>query len=171
MNATAAFQLTAINRGIGEIKIHRAGCADLKREARGASTWNIEARTHEDVIRSCFSDMIDSGEGELAEYMGGVDYVACCKDFLRAAKAATADPTGHEWSEAPFEAAAPAQRTRTAQADIILAFLADHRGTAYTPHQIAVAMGHKGLRDACKRLAAAGTIEQASDKPVSYRLA
>lgn len=163
MNTT---DFTAINRGTGEIEIHKPGCKDLKRGARGASTWNITAATHEDVIRDCFADMIDSGESTVEECIEGVTYANCTRRPAAAAPVQTqvdADTT----TVIP----APTSRKNSKQAEIILTFLAQHAGTAYTPHQISVAMGHKGLRDACARLAAQGVIIKASDKPVSYKIA
>lgn len=157
MNTTDTPTFTAINRGTGEVEIHLTGCQDLKRGVRGASIWQVNGWTHEEVIRDVFSDMIDSGESTVEDCWEGVHYARCAGAVI---------PKRSTDTEA-----APAQRTRTAQADIITAFLTAHRGTAYTPHQISTGTGHKGLRDACKRLAAAGTIEQASDKPVSYRIA
>lgn len=78
MTATA-HNLTAINRGLGTVKIHVAGCADLKKDAKGASIWDINNVTCvEDIVRDVCQDMIDEG-GNVSweDFMGDIDIVAC----------------------------------------------------------------------------------------------
>ena len=167
MNTTANTEthtVTAINRGLGTIEIHKQGCKDLKRNARGASIWNIEAASQKDVASDVFEDHIAE---ELAPELGGfgwkeynveLTYMNCCPDL----------PYGDD-EEAPAEAPAQA-KGRTDQESLIMNYLEGHRGVNYTPHTLAKAIGHRGLRDALARLAAAGKIDQVGNGPVCYVL-
>jgi hypothetical protein len=46
----AAVTVTAINRGYGDIELHRPGCRDLERDAASAAIWNIRVRKPQDVV-------------------------------------------------------------------------------------------------------------------------
>lgn len=71
--------VTAINRGTGEIAIHRAGCKDIKRDARGASIWDIEAGSFQDIIEDVCGDFIAEDEDTTwRDFTNEVKLVNCC---------------------------------------------------------------------------------------------
>lgn len=92
----------AINRGTGSVKIHRAGCKDVKRDARGASVWTIEADSRKEIVWDVYdpSDFDYDAETQWSEF-DDIEMVACTKGMLGEAKT-TAKP-------------AEAKRTRRAQ--------------------------------------------------------
>lgn len=93
---------TAINRGMGTIQIHRAGCKDLKRDARGASVWDIEATTLQEIVEDVFEDMINEDPDQTWEaYAAELDFVNCTKGMLK--------------DEAATPSAPQAKRTRRPQ--------------------------------------------------------
>lgn len=162
MNTTAntetqTYTVTAINRGLGTIEIHKQGCKDLKRNARGASIWDIKAQSQQDVAEDVFEDMINEDpEYTWEAYAGELSYANCCPSLPREIEA-----------DAP--AAAP-KAGRTDQATLIMTYLEGHRGVNYTPHTLSKAIGHAGLRDALARLADAGKIDRVGENPAVYVL-
>lgn len=164
MNTTAntdapTFTVTAINRGLGTIEIHKQGCKDLKRNARGASIWDIKAQSQQQVTEDVYEDMINEDPEQTWEaYAVELTYANCCPSLPYKIEA---------------EVAAPAQaqaKGRTDQEGLIMNYLEGHRGVNYTPHTLAKAIGHRGLRDALARLADAGKIDRVGTGPVCYVL-
>lgn len=159
MNTTATITeitVTAINRGMGSIEIHKAGCRDLKRDARGASIWDITARDQKDVVEDVCGDFIDEDPDTTWEdFTGEITYANCCPELP------------YEISDPEVDAP---KKVRVNQEVLIMAFLETHRGMNYTPHTLGKAIGHQGLRDAMRRLADAGKIDRVGERPTVYVL-
>lgn len=157
--ATETHTVTAINRGLGTVEIHKQGCRDLKRNARGASVWDIEAKSQQDVAEDVFEDMIaEDPEYTWEAYNVELSYANCC-------------PALPYMIEDEAEVAAPAQaKARTDLTSLIMTYLEGHRGVIYTPHTLGKAIGHTGLRDAMARLADQGKIYRTSTSPARYVL-
>lgn len=73
-------RVTAINRGSGQIEIHAPGCKDLKRRARGASIWDIDAETWRDVVADVYppDDFDYDLDTEWVNFSGDIVAMNCC---------------------------------------------------------------------------------------------
>lgn len=77
---TTTTRVTAINSGHGNIKIHKPGCRDIKRNARGASIWDIDATCLRDIVWDVYPpvDFSYDAETEWTEFAGDIEIMACC---------------------------------------------------------------------------------------------
>lgn len=65
--------------GEGEPIVHKAGCADIKRDRRkGTSQATAMYSSHTELTQEIYSDMIDSGESSLKDNYMGYDAKPCC---------------------------------------------------------------------------------------------
>jgi len=66
--------------GNGEPEVHKFGCNDLKKftRAKGFTKETAEVRSHTELTRLIYSDMIDSGESSLEDNYMGYDLKPCC---------------------------------------------------------------------------------------------
>lgn len=63
----------------GEPIVHKAGCADIKRDRRkGTSQATAMYSSHTELTHEIYSDMIDSGESSLEDNYMGYDMKPCC---------------------------------------------------------------------------------------------
>lgn len=77
---------TGINKGnTGVIQIHRPGCADLKRNARGSEPWTIEATSLKDIVLDIYDPecFLYDADTQWTDYLGDIDMIACTKGMLQ----------------------------------------------------------------------------------------
>lgn len=141
--------------------------------AQATSVQDITAAL-EAGIAAADADTAAAAQAEIEE--GHLDDAAAiltaASDTEAAEEAAERDAA--EVQAQPAEVPAP-RRARVNQKDLVLAFLAAHRGEDFTPHAISKAVtpaGTKalGLRDCLARLAVDGKVEIVGAKPATYRL-
>lgn len=72
-------RVTAINSGHGNIKIHRPGCKDIKRNARGASIWDIDVTCLRDIVLDVYpaDDFSYDAETEWLDFAGDIEIMPC----------------------------------------------------------------------------------------------
>jgi len=72
-------QVTIINRGTGDIEVHKPGCRDLKRNSRGASVWTIDAAELKDIVLDVYppEDFSYNPETEWEEFSGDIKVIDC----------------------------------------------------------------------------------------------
>jgi hypothetical protein len=71
-------QVTIVNRN--GIQVHKPGCKDLKRNARGASMWDAEVNTFRDVVLATYdpTDFDYDPDTEWENYAGDIQVANCC---------------------------------------------------------------------------------------------
>lgn len=77
-----AENLTLINRGTGAVEVHRRGCRDVRRDAHGASVWDVLAHTERDCVLDVYppSDF-DYDPADWADF-NDLKYAPCTKGLL-----------------------------------------------------------------------------------------
>lgn len=63
----------------GDMHVHAAGCADVRRYPKGADQggWEIDADTMQDVVEAVYGDMIDESGRAWHEYIGDLHWAPC----------------------------------------------------------------------------------------------
>lgn len=145
---------------------------DAARIAAAADTAAIDALLAEANSVQDITAALEAGLAEMAEAAEGEIDEATASDTEAAEEAAERDA-----AEAPVAAAAaPDQRVRANQKELVMGYLTANPAGAFTPHEISKAVtpaGAKalGLRDCLARLAKDGKVAVKGDKPVKYGLA
>lgn len=72
--------VTMVNRGTGGVQVHRHGCADTKRNIRGAAVWDTEVTCYADVVRGIYppDDFSYDAETEWRDFDGDITVMPCC---------------------------------------------------------------------------------------------
>lgn len=74
--------VTLINRGQGSVVVHKQGCADLARMARGASIWDVEAQSFGDIVQDVYPpDEFDYDDWE--EVAGDIIVSPCARPAVK----------------------------------------------------------------------------------------
>ncbi|MEU4568633.1 hypothetical protein [Micromonospora sp. NPDC023956] len=87
-------RVTIVNAGMGTLKVHREGCADVKKAPGGSAVWTVEVASQRAVIEDAFECIINDEEGVTWEDCAGdVVFLPCCPKLpIEAPAEATAEP-------------------------------------------------------------------------------
>lgn len=89
-------KLHIINRN-GTLRVHKAGCGDIKREAKGHVDWPVEANTRKEVVLNIYPPDDFSYDPETEwEQFDDFELVSCAKGELN-----TPTPTPAQATEEP----------------------------------------------------------------------
>jgi hypothetical protein len=73
-------KLTVVNSLDGMMRVHKAGCADIKREVRKANGhFAIDVTTRKEVVDEVWSDFITGDEDEDQIYWETTHFAPCVK--------------------------------------------------------------------------------------------
>ena len=73
--------VTIMNRGNGAVQVHKHGCADTKRQARGASVWDLtNVRCLADIVIDVYppDDFDYDPKTQLGDFSGDIELMPCC---------------------------------------------------------------------------------------------